>query len=119
MEMPSDGVTAFEERFLDVSVGAQAPVRAYLARKDGQPIATGFGIVHADVIGIYAVATLPEARRQGAGTALTARMMDDAKREGARYAILESSEMGFPVYERLGFHTACEITRLTGTPSAH
>jgi GNAT superfamily N-acetyltransferase len=118
MGMPTNGRAAFEQRFVDIAVGAQAPIRAYLARNHGQPIATGFGVAHRDLIGIYAVATVPEARRQGIGAAITARIMEDARRAGARYAILESSEMGLALYRRLGYHTVCEVTRLTGRPTA-
>jgi ribosomal protein S18 acetylase RimI-like enzyme len=116
MEAPAEGQAAFEELFADVSVGRQAPIWAYLARRSGEPIACGLGVLDRGVVGIYAVATLPDARRQGAGGAVTARIMDDARRAGARLAVLQSSEMGFPLYERLGFRTVCEMRVVAGTP---
>jgi GNAT superfamily N-acetyltransferase len=116
MEAPAEGQAAFEELFGDVAVGEQAPIRAYLARQSGKPIACGFGVPDRGVVGIYAVATLPEARRQGAGGVVTARIMDDARRAGARLAVLQSSEMGFPLYQRLGFRTVCEMRVVAGTP---
>lgn len=61
---------------------------------------------------------MPDARRRGAGGAVTAGIMVDARREGTGLAILESSEMGFPLYERLGFRTVYEIKRASGTLSA-
>jgi ribosomal protein S18 acetylase RimI-like enzyme len=116
MEAPAEGQATFEELFADVSVGRQAPIWAYLARRSGEPIACGLGVLDRGVVGIYAVATLPDARRQGAGGAVTARIMDDARRAGARLAVLQSSEMGFPLYERLGFRTVCEMRVVAGTP---
>jgi hypothetical protein len=47
---------------------------------------------------------------------VTARIMDDARRAGARLAVLQSSEMGFPLYQRLGFRTVCEMRVVAGTP---
>jgi len=116
MEAPVDGHAAFEELFADVSVGERAPIRTYLARRDGEPIACGFGVLDAGVIGLYGIATLPEARRQGAGGAVTGRIMDDARLAGARLAVLQSTELGFPLYQRLGFRTVCEMRVVAGTP---
>jgi len=67
-----------------------------------------------DVVGIYNVATAVEARRRGAGAAVTAAAMADARARGARWAILESSEMGRSVSERLGFRQVCEVVTFAG-----
>jgi predicted GNAT family acetyltransferase len=67
-----------------------------------------------EVVGIYNVATVPDARRGGFGTALTAAAMAYGLERGARWAILESSSMGMSVYERLGFRQVCEVVVYEG-----
>jgi ribosomal protein S18 acetylase RimI-like enzyme len=79
------------------------PSRYLLARLEGRPIATAIGVVAGDAVGIYSVATLPEARGQGIGRAITLATMLDGRERGARIAVLESSPMGYRVYRRLGF----------------
>ena len=56
--------------------------------------------------GIYAVATLPEARRRGVGTAMTLHAMAEGRRRGASMAVLQATDFGRPVYERIGFSVA-------------
>jgi predicted N-acetyltransferase YhbS len=60
------------------------------------------------VADINGVATLPEYRRRGYGTAMTWAAVDEGAQRGAGAAVLSASEMGAPVYQRMGF-------RRTGT----
>jgi ribosomal protein S18 acetylase RimI-like enzyme len=57
----------------------------------------------AGVASVYAVATLPAARGQGIGGAITLMPLLEAREMGYRYGVLFSSEMGVSVYERIGF----------------
>jgi ribosomal protein S18 acetylase RimI-like enzyme len=114
-EMPREIQPQFEERFRDFSVGPRARQRTYLARIDGRPVATSLGAVLDGVVAIYNVATVPDARRRGAGGAVTAAAMADAQAGGARWAILETSEMGRSVYERLGFRQVTEVAIYAGS----
>jgi GNAT superfamily N-acetyltransferase len=51
------------------------------------------------------VATPEEHRGHGFGGAVTAHAVEAGRSEGARGAYLQSSPMGLPVYQRLGFVT--------------
>jgi ribosomal protein S18 acetylase RimI-like enzyme len=113
-EMPADLLAAFEERFRDFCVGPRAIQRTFLGTADGRPVATSLGMVVDDVLGIYNVATVPDARRLGFGGAVTAAAMGYGRERGARWAILESSPMGVSVYERLGFRQVCEVVVYEG-----
>jgi predicted acetyltransferase len=57
----------------------------------------------AGVAGVYAVATVPEARGRGFGAAVTLRPLLDVKDAGVDHAVLFSSEMGVNVYRQIGF----------------
>jgi ribosomal protein S18 acetylase RimI-like enzyme len=86
-----------------------APLVNYVASLDGAPVAAAALFDGAGVAGIYNVATVPEARGRGIGRAVTAAAIAEGVRRGLRMAVLGSSEMGFPVYRRLGFR---EVSRL-------
>jgi predicted acetyltransferase len=61
------------------------------------------------VAGVYAVGTLPEARRQGIGSAITLRGLRDARERGYRVGVLQSSQMGYNLYRRFGFENCFVI----------
>jgi ribosomal protein S18 acetylase RimI-like enzyme len=78
----------------------------YLGEVDDQPVTTGLGVTLGSYVGIFNIATPPAHRRRGYGTAVTARAVADGLAAGAEWAWLQASELGYPVYERLGFRTA-------------
>lgn len=79
--------------------------RTYLGEVDGEVVATAHGITLGDVVGVFAIGTVPSHRGRGYGAALTAAAVEGGFRDGARSALLQASELGFPVYERMGFET--------------
>jgi predicted GNAT family acetyltransferase len=56
-----------------------------------------------DIVYICGVQTLPEYRRRGLARALLLRIHADALLGGAQACLLSSTEMGFPLYESLGY----------------
>ena len=77
----------------------------YVGYADGSPVVSGLGWRSGRTIGVYSIATVQSARRRGYGAAMTARVMADGVIAGCDVAALQASEMGRPVYERLGFRT--------------
>ncbi|MGB8647992.1 MAG: GNAT family N-acetyltransferase [Anaerolineae bacterium] len=87
--------------------------RPYLARLDGEPVAAGMLSSFENTWGIYGVATLPDARGQGVGTALMRRMVADAQAEMASCPVCLQAETAGPAqrwYERLGFRVVYDRT---------
>ena len=105
--LPADWENMIFEVWL--GLGLDFPVRNYLGYLDGELLSTSTLFYGAGVAGIYDVATLPEARGGGLGSALTLAPLLDARRAGYRIGVLQSSEMGYGVYQKMGFRHLCQI----------
>jgi hypothetical protein len=81
--------------------------RVWVGRVDGRPLTTATAYVADGFVGIYAVATTKDARGRGYGEAVTwaaTLCRPDLP------ATLQASDMGRPVYERMGYRTVGEFT---------
>jgi GNAT superfamily N-acetyltransferase len=85
------------------------PMTSYLATLNDQPVATSSLLLYAGSAGIYNVATLPEWRGKGLGSALTLHPLREARQMGYQVGILQASDMGYKVYQRLGFKEVCRL----------
>jgi ribosomal protein S18 acetylase RimI-like enzyme len=86
-----------------LEVAALDGLAYYLARAGGRDVATAAGFTTGDSVAIFSVATAPEHRGRGYGSAVTLQAVRDGFHAGARFAALQSSPMGESVYKRLGF----------------
>jgi GNAT superfamily N-acetyltransferase len=82
-------------------------VRFYIGRLEDKPVATSLLYLGGGVAGIYNVATLPEFRHQGIGSALTVAPLLQARTWGYRIGTLQSTPMGLHLYRQLGFREYC------------
>ncbi len=71
----------------------------------GEPVASSMLATTRSVglAGVYSVATRPDHRGRGFGTALTAAALAEAAQQGCDTAVLEPSPSGAPMYRRMGF----------------
>lgn len=95
------GDVAVNRRFLGAAVG-EPDARIYVAFVAGEAVACAEAFLGDGVLGVFGVATIPEARRRGIASAVTAFVVED---HAGRFdlATLDASELGHGVYRRLGF----------------
>jgi len=85
----------------------------YAGYVGGEPVTSSAGVLHDSSVTVVNVATLPQHRGRGYGGAMTMATVVDGGERGCDAAFLQSSEMGFPVYKRLGFETVVEYDSWT------
>jgi N-acetylglutamate synthase len=93
-------------------VGAEG-TSTFLGSVDGVPVATGMGLLHDGYIGIYALTTRAEQRKQGYGRQMMEHIMQHGREAGAHAVNLRSSAMGYALYSSMGFHHAENWITLT------
>jgi GNAT superfamily N-acetyltransferase len=76
---------------------------AYVARLDGRPVSCLTLVREGDDAGVFLVGTVPEARGRGLARRLLLRALHDAREAGAQTSTLQSSRLGYAVYQRLGY----------------
>lgn len=115
--MPEEIARGFGEIMGDIPEGEDVRVLGRLARLDGVAVATSM-LIAGETAGIYNVATLADYRGRGIGAALTVAPLLEARALGYRIASLQSSQMGYGVYERLGFREYCRFRQFVWRPDA-
>ena len=91
----------------------------YVGYANGAPVVSGLGWRTGRTIGVYAIATISAARRRGYGAAMTARVVTDGLAAGCDVAALQASELGRPIYERLGFRVDVRYAAYLSPDRAH
>jgi GNAT superfamily N-acetyltransferase len=98
------GDAATTRLFLPDAVLEDPTQRVYAARVGGRLVSVGESTMLDGVVGVFGIATVPAYRRRGIGAAVTAYLLADRAGE-ADLAVLDASDLGLGVYERLGFRT--------------
>lgn len=81
----------------------------FVASLAGIPVGCATVFLGAGVAGLYHVATLPEARRQGIGKAVTLAALRHARDLGYRAGILHASTEGEVIYRQIGFEEVSKV----------
>lgn len=91
------------------SVLSDDALRFLLGRVDGHPAACGILSLHDAVAGVYLIGVEEDFRRRGIGEAMTWEVLRAGKERGAEIGVLQSTQMGYPLYEQMGFETEVEF----------
>jgi hypothetical protein len=102
--------------FFDPASLADPRVSGYVAYVDGTAVSGCQVFVSSGFAGLYSGVTLPAARGRGLARAVLARCVNDGLAAGPRYTGGQSSEMGNPVWVKMGFVTAARYRRYIGRP---
>ncbi|MEU7841485.1 GNAT family N-acetyltransferase [Micromonospora sp. NPDC049114] len=78
-------------------------IDGYLYEEAGETLGTGLGMRTRGVVGVFNIAVVPGARGRGLGRAITETVLRDGVATGADAAYLQSSALGRPLYESMGF----------------
>ena len=105
------------EAYRRIGFDDEGPLRHFLGRLDGEPVATSTLFLGAGVAGVYFVFTVEGARRRGVGAAITLAALKEAGNLGYDTGVLGSSPMGYRVYRGLGFEEFCRIGIYEWRPS--
>ena len=107
---------AFDIIFNKIPVSAytnKAPYRFYTGYINNKAVTTGTLVFHAGVVGIYFIVTLTEERRKGYATEMMHYLLAIAKKEKQKTAILQASEDGKKIYQKMGFQECCIFQEFT------
>jgi GNAT superfamily N-acetyltransferase len=89
--------------FAAVAEATGAGLRIYFGSLGEEEVATCATWRHGGDAELMWVAVAPEGRGRGVSGRLAARALSDAREDGAVTSTLQSTKLGYPVYEALGY----------------
>ena len=102
--------------FLDPRLVDDEDTASYVGYIGGEAVVVGAGLRSGRTIGVYNIATITAARRRGYGAAMTRHVAAEGKAAGCDVAVLQASDMGRPIYERLGYRTVVRYRAFMDDP---
>jgi GNAT superfamily N-acetyltransferase len=76
-----------------------------VAEIDNRIVGCAIGILHGTISWLGTIIVIPEYRRQGIGQEITKHLIQYCRGQGCTTQLLTASEMGEPLYKKLGFRT--------------
>ena len=104
--------------FTQLGVGPSSPCRLFVGRVGDEPVACSLAFAWRDTVGLYGVGSVPDRRGRGYGAAITGAGIEWGREHGAAVAVLSATELGEPVYRRMGFRSVCETSLWSLAPPA-
>jgi hypothetical protein len=102
--------------FFDPAALGDPRVSGHVAYLDGTAVSGCHVFVSAGFAGLYSGVTLPPARGRGLARAVLARCVNDGLGRGGRFTGGQSSDMGGPVWVKMGFALPAWYRRYIGRP---
>jgi ribosomal protein S18 acetylase RimI-like enzyme len=108
--IPASDASFVLDVFAQLSFSPNSEWRHYMLRVDNQVVATGSLHLGAGVAGLYNIATRPEYRQNGLGTAITLLIYEQAKKSGYSIGTLQTTyPNAMRLYHRMGFEVYCKF----------
>jgi len=98
---------------------AGSPNRAWLAVRDGLPLAKAVTHDSSDCVGLYGMVTRAEARGLGLGRLVCVKALTEARRRGHRLAVLHATAMAVSLYGAVGFRREAPFRVFTKSGAFH
>ena len=108
--MPSSDAPLISDIFAQLSFSLDTEWRHYFIQSHGQLLATSSLHLGGGVAGLYNIATRPEYRQHGLGTAITLLTFEQARRWGYTLGTLQTTyPNALRLYHKIGFEVYCKI----------
>ncbi|MCB2179720.1 GNAT family N-acetyltransferase [bacterium] len=99
-----ENIGIYEDVLAPFQIGhPESKISFWQAWKDGEPVSKVAINRSENSVGVYAVATKPEARRMGLARLLTFHALHEMRKEGYEIAVLHSTPMAEALYASMGF----------------
>ena len=102
-EASAAAIQPYHEAYSALGFAADAAFQHFVGYLAGVPVTSATLLLAGGLAGIYDVSTIPSARRQGLGAAITRACLSAAQARGYHHAVLQASAEGVGIYQRLGF----------------
>ncbi len=93
------------DRLMSPALLEMPDAEVYVGYMNGMPVASSALFLNNGVASMYNITTVDSHRRMGLGAAMTSHAVRRGRELGCRFSGLQSSAMGQPLYERMGFRT--------------
>ena len=100
-----------------VDMGVIDDFLCYTGFYKDKPVATSAVFYSEGVAGLYNIANLPEMRGKRIGSMISYVPFIDAVERGYKIGILHSTQMGYNMYNRLGFEEICKLVSYQWNPT--
>ncbi len=94
-------------RMVQAPLSEQEPLEFYVGYANGEPVTTGILFLRGGVAGLYYIATVPEERGKGYGSAMVKFLLSRSQGLGYHVAVLCAPSMSVNFYKNLGFRPLC------------
>lgn len=106
----------WRDAFEHFGFSPKSPWQHFIAFHENNAAAVGSVFYRDNIAGLYLVVTRESFRRRGIADWLTRHLLWSAGKAGAGMVVLQASEMGFGLYQKLGFKWYCNLQRYDYDP---
>jgi GNAT superfamily N-acetyltransferase len=95
-------VTSYKKYFIKAGL-KDINSHYYLGILNGNPVASAVLFEGDGAAGLFYIGTIPQVRRKGIAKTMVHHSLSEAKNKGYAISVLQASEMGYPLYKKIGF----------------